>query len=143
MGRPFTMERAAARAPAAVPDFARRISRVSGFFFWGMMEEVEQNSSARVTNPARGLAQRMRSAESRLAVVERIADAERTSRRKSREETASMEFSARPPNPRSSLVYSRSMGNPVEAKAAAPRGDRFTLPMAERRRARSREKASS
>ena len=32
-------------------DFARIISAVSGFFFWGMIELVEQNASSRLTKP--------------------------------------------------------------------------------------------
>jgi hypothetical protein len=57
----------------------------------------------------------------------RMDRSERTSRMKSLAETASMLFSTNPSNPKSSQVLWRSILNPVEAKAAAPRGLWFTL----------------
>lgn len=50
--------------------------------------------------------------------------AERTSRAKSREATASREFRMGALKPSSLAVKWRSMGKPVPARAAAPRGFR-------------------
>jgi len=98
---------------------------VSGFFFCGMIDEVELYPSSRTTNPARGEDQSTSSSASRLAETIRMEAAESASRAKSRDETASMVFSTMPEKPSRAAVHSRSTGYPVPAKAAAPSGDRF------------------
>ena len=124
-GNPFTIPSAAASAPATVDALARTSSIVSGFFFCGMIEEVEQYASSRTTNPTSGEDQSTSSSASRLAPDIRTAPAESASRAKSRPETASMEFSRTPEKPSRDAVHSRSSGYPVEANAAEPSGQRF------------------
>ncbi len=104
---------------------ARTSSIVSGFFFWGMIEEVEQYASSRTTNPTSGEDQSTSSSASRLAPAISTAPAESASSAKSLPETASIEFSRMPAKPSRAAVHSRSRGYPVEANAAEPRGERF------------------
>src|SRR5512136_2125251 len=99
-------------------DFALMISAVSGFFFWGMMELVEQNASSSETKPANEELHRIISSQSRLTPVIIIEREERTSSAKSRDDTASMVFTSTPSNPRIRAVYSLFTGYPVDAKAA-------------------------
>jgi hypothetical protein len=64
--------------------------------------------------------------------------AERTSRAKSREATASREFRMGALKPSSRAVKWRSMGKPVPARAAAPRGLSLRRSLASSRRPASR-----
>ena len=122
------MASAAVSAPATVPALARTISIVSGFFFWGMIEEEEQYASSRMTNPTSGACP-----EDELV---------REPARGGHQDGAGREhLEERSPGPRprpcefsdgrrrsrgAAAVHSRSSGNPVEANAADPRGEWFT-----------------
>src|SRR5512145_2466100 len=96
--------RAAVKAPATDALFARMISAVSGFFFWGMMEDVEQKASSRLTNFTNELDQMTSSSESRLAFAIMMERSASVSSAKSRVATASMELVTSPSNPRRDAV---------------------------------------
>jgi len=126
MGSPFMSAAADVYAPISEAALARIISAKSGFFFWGMIELVEQKASLSEMNPAKGELQMISSSQSRLIptiIIERL---ESVSRAKSRDETASMVFSSTPSKPSSCATYPLFTGYPVDAKAAAPRGDWLT-----------------
>ena len=71
----------------------------------------------------------------------RLANAAADSIRKSRALTASIEFSTRPSNPRSSHVRALFTGKPVPANAAAPSGLRFVRVYAQSSLSKSRASA--
>src|SRR5674476_367733 len=110
MGRPFTSMRAAVYAPKTDPVLARMISAESGFFFWGMMEDVEQNASSRETNFTNELDQITSSSQSRLVFAMRMERLASVSNAKSRVATASIVLVTIPSKHRSSAVNSRLMG---------------------------------
>src|SRR5512145_902509 len=107
MGSPLTVTNAPVNDPNTEALLARMISAVSGFFFWGIMEEVEQNASSRLTNLTNDEDQMTSSSQSRLAFAIMIDRSARVSRAKSRVATASMVLVTRPSNPRIDAVYSR------------------------------------
>src|SRR5512137_2291222 len=109
MGRPLTVRRAPANAPKTDPDLARMISAVSGFFFCGMIEDVEQNASSSSTNFTNDVLQITSSSQSRLTLVIRIEMSASVSRAKSRVATASMVFVTSPSKPSRVAVNSRLM----------------------------------
>ena len=84
MGSPLTVRIAPVNAPKTDPDFARMISAVSGFFFCGIIDEVEQNASSRVTNFTNDVLQIISSSQSRLVVTIRMERSASVSSAKSR-----------------------------------------------------------
>ena len=109
-------------AAITLPAFPRTSSATSGFFFCGMIEEVEAYRSSIVTKSNSDVDQRISSDAMRLRSVMRFADAEADSIRKSRALTASIEFSITPSKPSNPEVRALFIGNPVPANAAAPSG---------------------
>ncbi len=83
------------------------------------------------------------SSASLLRFVIRLEKQEIDSMMKSRDDTASIEFSSMELKPRSFVVFARSIGKPVEANAAAPNGHRFVCSYAFRSREKSRANASA
>src|SRR5665647_813970 len=98
MGRPFIIITAAVNDPNTDPVFARMISAVSGFFFWGMMEDVEQNASSREMNFTNDVDQITSSSQSRLVFTMSMERPASVSSAKSRVATASMVLVTRPSN---------------------------------------------
>jgi len=135
-GSPLSRLSVPVASPMASPATPRVSSSVSGFFFWGMIEEVEAYASDSSTNPL--FEKRTKSSASPDSVVACVAHAVAPSARKSRDDAASVEFRTVPSNPSSSAVRSRSTSNGVPANAAAPSGDRLTRSYASSRRSVSR-----
>ena len=133
----------ATRFPCTVPTFARKSSIVSGFFFWGMMDDVEEYVSASSMNPNSDVLHNISSSAILDILVIRFENADTDSIIKSRLDTASCEFSMSESKPSSSHVNSRSMGKPVEANAAAPSGLLFVRLYAPLSRLESRSSADA
>ncbi len=76
------------------PALPRTSSATSGLRFCGMIDEPVEKASPTRANPNSLEAHRTISSPRRDRVVDRIAAADRNSRAKSREATASMELSA-------------------------------------------------
>src|SRR6202011_2383161 len=90
-----------------------------------MIEEPEVNLSESRTSPTSGEVQITSSSAKRDKCTEAIAAADKVSRTKSRSDTASSELAIGRSKPSAAAVESRSIGNEVPARAAAPSGDSF------------------
>ena len=98
------------RSPYTRPVLPRTSSVMSGFFFWGMMDEPVENWSARVTKRNSQLHHRQISSEKRDRCIISMDRSESSSSAKSRSETPSRLFRLMPLKPSCSATYSRSRG---------------------------------
>ncbi len=108
-----------------------------------MMLDPVENRSDRVTNRNCALDQITNSSAKRLRCMAEIDATDRNSIAKSRAETASNELAIGRSKPKLSAVICRSIGKPVPASAAAPKGDSFIRARASRTRDRSRANIST
>ena len=108
-----------------------------------MIELPVVKSSGTRTRSNSDVLQSISSSASLLRLVIRLEKHAIDSMTKSRVDTASSECSSTESNPRSFAVRSRSIGKPVDANAAAPRGLTFVRSYAVMSRAKSRVNASA
>jgi len=85
----------------------------------------------------------MSSSQNRDIFVRSMVSHARVSSAKSRDATASIEFTRILSNPSRSAVKGRSSGYPVDARAADPSGEQFTRRKASNNRSKSRENICS
>ncbi len=90
--------------PMTPPVFPRTSSAISGFFFWGMIDEPVVYLSSISTNPNSGDDHMTNSSQSEDRCTDVIEAQNESSVTKSRSLTESMEFSVGLVNPRASAV---------------------------------------
>ena len=115
------------RAPTTPPVLPLTNSAMSGFFFWGMMDDPVVYLSSISTNPNSCEDHRTSSSHNDERWIWACAAQNDSSFTKSLSLTESMEFSVGSLNPNASDVMNLSMGYVVPARAAAPRGHLFIL----------------
>ena len=137
-GKPFSMTSMFTNVPMTEPVLPLISSVMSGFFFWGMMEEPVVYLSSISTKPNSWEDQYTSSSEMDDRCTAHWDAQNAISVTKSLSLTESMEFSVGPENPRASAVIFLSMGYVVPARAAEPRGHLFILLKASMKRSASR-----
>ena len=108
-GKPFIIVRRVVKSPNTLPDLPRINSVISGFFFWGIMDEPVEKASSNSTNLNSHEHQSTISSEKRerCTIIIEITDA--SSIQKSLSETLSREFCIAPVKPSAFAVISRSV----------------------------------
>ena len=111
---------------------------MSGFFFWGMMDEPVVKPSSSSTKRNSQLLHRISSSEKRDRCIISTAQAERNSTQKSRSDTPSMLLRATEEKPSCWASHTRSMGKVVPASAQHPMGETSMRPAVSSSRPTSR-----
>ena len=122
-GRPFSIVSSVTRSPYTRPVLPRTSSAISGFFFWGIIDEPVVNASDNSTNPNSQDDHSTSSSESRDRCIITMAISAASSTQKSRSDTPSIEFRHTFSMPSFSASDLRSVGYVVPASAQLPIGE--------------------
>ena len=111
------------RSPIRRPDLPRASSAISGFFFWGMIDEPVDHESCRVANPNSFDVHRHTSSPRRDKCTPMSAVTRETPRRSRGRDTASIEFAAAVANPSSAATASGSSASAEPDRAPGNQAD--------------------